>query len=475
MTRRPLALLMALFLLLPMAAPSARGAVVPNSDVLFTAEDVPTALRQAEERLSIRITDRTRSGLELSTLKNLEEALNLISFDLFAQAAGILREKYGITVEIIFCDYANQGYAGLTTLALSSRPEASCCTIELVRNPDQYANSGTDMDVMVHELVHLLHYVAEYIWDSTELRDQFYTLNGMVSYYEDCRDGLSRAAYLKELEGVLCHYFADDYGSTNYYEDAASLLQAICVDDQRWEAALLHPDNRALLGKYRALVRLLEGRLDTARAAPLLQLLPDDWALSGWQQARALGLVPQELDHGYSGAITRVEFCRLITALMEAVWGEEPAARLAGQGYGLSTPFQDTDSMDVAVLYALGIVNGRSSVRFAPEDAITRQEAAKLLALTAQAVGGVEALAGEGPAFADAARFDDWGAGPIAQVSAAGIMNGTGNGKFSPDTPYTRQQSFLTALRLYRLVTALPAAEEVPSPEETEPQIPPAA
>ena len=38
------------------------------------------------------------------------------------------------------------------------------------------------------------------------------------------------------------------------------------------------------------------------------------------------------------------------------------------------------------------------------------------------------------------------------QVSAAGIMQGTGGNFFSPQMTYSREQSILTVLRLYELL-----------------------
>lgn len=55
------------------------------------------------------------------------------------------------------------------------------------------------------------------------------------------------------------------------------------------------------------------------------------------------------------------------------------------------------------------------------------------------------------PAFSDSAAIASWAAAGVGQVQAAGIMAGDGS-TFLPQSPYTREQCILTALRLYKLL-----------------------
>ena len=61
-------------------------------------------------------------------------------------------------------------------------------------------------------------------------------------------------------------------------------------------------------------------------------------------------------------------------------------------------------------------------------------------------------LAAAEPTFADSDSISDWAAGAVGQVQAAGIMDGTGNNTFSPAVEYSREQSILTILRLFEIV-----------------------
>ncbi len=103
--------------------------------------------------------------------------------------------------------------------------------------------------------------------------------------------------------------------------------------------------------------------------------------------------------------------------------------------------------------YALGIVKGTSETTFNPWGEITRQEAATMLARTGRLLG---VQAGQGADFADADTFPNWAAEGIGYVSGVvdpyngkKVMEGTGNGNFSPLEPYTQEQAIITALRLY--------------------------
>jgi len=112
--------------------------------------------------------------------------------------------------------------------------------------------------------------------------------------------------------------------------------------------------------------------------------------------------------------------------------------------------FPDTDSANVIAAAKLGIVNGRSSGAFDPSANITRQEAAKMLALAAKVLGA-DITASE-VAFADADDIYAWAKEFIYYVNTIGVMNGTSTTtppNFSPLRTYTREQSILTVYRLF--------------------------
>ena len=52
--------------------------------------------------------------------------------------------------------------------------------------------------------------------------------------------------------------------------------------------------------------------------------------------------------------------------------------------------------------------------------------------------------------FADSQSIASWASVAVGQVELAGVMNGVGNNKIAPKDSYTREQSIVTMLRMYR-------------------------
>ena len=115
--------------------------------------------------------------------------------------------------------------------------------------------------------------------------------------------------------------------------------------------------------------------------------------------------------------------------------------------------FSDTHQSYINSAFELGIVSGVGEGRFAPDNNITRQEAAVMLRNLANAIG-IDTNVRRTEKFVDESYFADWAKDAIYTVSAIEkgdvcVMTGTGEGKFSPWMNYTREQAIATMLRLY--------------------------
>lgn len=194
-----------------------------------------------------------------------------------------------------------------------------------------------------------------------------------------------------------------------------------------------------------------DGKWGLLKLPGVLYIPPDSpasgWALPELTEAAAQWLIPGDLMGNYQQNITRKDFCRLITRLCE----RRNIMMTYSIQYG-SEPFCDvtTNDSDILAAYSLGIVEGDGNGFFNPSAPITRQEAAKMLTLTAKALGiDTDAAAA---AYKDSASISDWAKPGVNYVTAAGIMNGMGNGTFAPDEPYTREQAYVTMLRLWNAV-----------------------
>ena len=127
-------------------------------------------------------------------------------------------------------------------------------------------------------------------------------------------------------------------------------------------------------------------------------------------------------------------------------------AEKAENGVSLRLPFTDDRSDEVALAYALGLVEGRGGGIFDPEAPITRQEAATLLYRAYLAVGGEAEPAAEAEPFADEGEIADWALEAVHALRGHDVLRGMGDGQFAPRGSFTVEQCAVCALRLYELM-----------------------
>ena len=176
---------------------------------------------------------------------------------------------------------------------------------------------------------------------------------------------------------------------------------------------------------------------------------PSPWAQTEVEQAVNAGLVPQDMQRGYTENCTRADFCRLAVQVVESHTKKSAADFIRSVGLESGASFSDTAAAGILAAAAMGIVNGRPDGTFGPEELITREQAAAMLTRTAQLLSGLKAAAA--PAFNDASDTAAWARGSVEFVSANGIMRGD-SARFYPKALYTREQAYLTVFRLFKLL-----------------------
>jgi len=185
------------------------------------------------------------------------------------------------------------------------------------------------------------------------------------------------------------------------------------------------------------------------------QDMPSSWAISIVNQAIGFELVPSSLQSNYTQATTRAEFCSLAVRLYEIGKGEITER----------VSFSDTNDVNVEKAAAIGVVTGIGENKFAPNDLLTREQAATMLARLAEACG--QPLPQQSADFADNSNISSWAVQSVGQMQASGIMSGTGNYMFSPKDMYTREQSIITIMRTFDVLAGVP----VQIPPQTAPVI----
>ena len=187
--------------------------------------------------------------------------------------------------------------------------------------------------------------------------------------------------------------------------------------------------------------RLLSNVLHIASAESLRAVnSPSDWAEASVNEAVGKNLVPKALQTKYTASITRAEFCSLVSSYINTLSGKSSILANAKE-----VSFTDTADADVLLCASLGIVNGIGDGLFSPSGLITREQAAKMLRITAELSG--KKADGEALTFADSASFSDWAVEGIDYCTRAGILNGEGS-NFNPTGNFTREQAIITMLRM---------------------------
>ncbi len=169
-----------------------------------------------------------------------------------------------------------------------------------------------------------------------------------------------------------------------------------------------------------------------------------NWAREQVDSAAVKGLMPDGLGDDFTAKITRAEFAALAVKLYEAMSGDTAPA--PGE-----SPFSDTTDPVVIQANALDIVKGKGGGKFAPEDLVTREEAAVMLSRVYTKLGG-EVPTVTATTFADDGRVSNWAKSEVAFMAGKGIINGKGNNTFDPNGKTGNasiEESMVIALRMF--------------------------
>lgn len=220
------------------------------------------------------------------------------------------------------------------------------------------------------------------------------------------------------------------------------------------------------------------GLLSLTMALPVfgaVETNADEWAVQSIEIAYEAGFLPEESLQKAKSQITRQEFGRMAVDFLETVTGQRPQATQ-------ESPFGDCDDPDITAAYEAGIIGGIEKGVFGPEQVLTREQMAIMIARTLK-ICDIEltADAQENP-FSDTAELWDSSRMYISQLYGANIISGYEDGTFQPFQKLTTQESVIAFVRAYRyaqehMTPYIPPVEEnpsvLPTEGETEPLEPP--
>ncbi len=189
-----------------------------------------------------------------------------------------------------------------------------------------------------------------------------------------------------------------------------------------------------------------------------------NWAFDEVAKAWDLGIMDWKDEYSYTSPITREEFCELVYSYITNVLSNILDEEIKPDEYKRVV---DTENYAVQCLVGQGIIEGKSVVEicalplangkgipnsyditFAPNDYLTREEAATILLRLINKTIDVPATEMYFE-FEDGNEISDWADNAVQVMCNLGIMKGVGNNKFAPKDTYTTEQAIATVVRVY--------------------------
>lgn len=398
-------------------------------------------------------------------LQDLEAEFQKIPAALLEATTKAVRDKMG-TFTLVLVGQTNGGRDGLTTW------DGANAKIELYGK----------MDALVHEYGHLIHLtILDARYGASALQNTWTAQNGGVAYGD--YPGYLDWDYYREYYNDENPVFVTAYAGTSYREDFADTFD--CIMGDGWPGMVLTYEfpNSTAVKKMAYLRQLLSEAFGVSVSVfPSTDPnRPSSWAEAGVQEYLDLFYSGPLADSrvfypGYQSGATRRAFAKAAhTNVISQIYWDIPmndwdAKNAFDEKWHIfddymdinaeySIPFTDLsggyfsaiDDHSVLALYLNGVVNGTSATTFNPDGTITRQEAATMLYRLCKALG--YQFPDQGAVFADDSDVASWAKEAVSAVAAAGIMNGVGNNRFDPKAVYTYEQSALTMVRVYKLLS----------------------
>ena len=165
-----------------------------------------------------------------------------------------------------------------------------------------------------------------------------------------------------------------------------------------------------------------------------------------------MGFIPEKLQNNYNENITREEFAAVAVEYM-AYQFDMSVEEMADRCKSSDDYFSDIEGSEFAdyirLAKRLGIVKGNGDGTFRPRSQITREEVVVILADVF-----VRYSTGWKMGYYDFSQFNDldkmshWAWGAFRMVYWLGVMNGVSDNEFAPQGLYTREQCYVTFMRL---------------------------
>lgn len=176
--------------------------------------------------------------------------------------------------------------------------------------------------------------------------------------------------------------------------------------------------------------------------------IPSDWAKEEIDEAKAINLIPENIQGEYRNSITREEFCELAVKLYEALSDKEGTLQE-------TNPFTDTENTKVIIANNLGIVQGIGDGKFDPNNMVTREGISVMLYRTLKAAKPEYDYSElYESTFTDNYIISSWAQEAVGYLYVVGVINGVGDNQFRPAGSSSREEAIVLVKRMYEKVLA---------------------
>ncbi len=193
------------------------------------------------------------------------------------------------------------------------------------------------------------------------------------------------------------------------------------------------------------------------------------WAKEEVEEAISLGIVPNDMQNDYKNNITRAEFAKIAVMFVARHFDMEVdevvewylSEHVDSDGNQLT--FKENTFTDIGnsaheyyikCANSIGIVYGRGDGIFDPDALITREEAATMLLRVYFRYGSGVKIGpkSEGvDAFYDVKEISPWADSAVRYMYQWDVMKGVSSAHYAPKSHYTKEQCYITFLRLDRV------------------------
>lgn len=286
-------------------------------------------------------------------------------------------------------------------------------------------------------------YEYNMVWDGRRIwkaySNDIYSVSDTGDDYRNVYESPENAEHRVTLTSIGYNgrsYIAAGYGDTTtivYSRDGVN-WQRVLLDTEASDIHSIHPTPYGYLLAGNRVWYVSETEIES----------PSTWAVSELEQARENELVPKALRGFYQSPIMRKDFSVMSVRLYEALtnrWAEAPK----------NNPFRDTVHSGVLKANLLGIIKGKSTDRFAPDEHITRQDMAVILYRTLEAAG-LRMSPEQSEWRADYTDIDEvasYAEEALRFMNQEGIIGGRSATRLDPTGTATREESIIMVGRMY--------------------------